>query len=195
MTYAAITKTSWCIDTANTQASFFPVSFPNPPGTCKAVANPGWRKRVRVGNTIFSEHLMHLVTSLSSRVVPEAERMSVVDKLFGLSYVLKLEPTVFSMAERLAADYHGAYWQFNALSNNGFYMAPQSDTIFDVCCENGFEGKLSANALGLAATLYAYSHLSFGGDAFADLCGNQYHLAREYMFQHPEAKSILRAID
>ena len=138
---------------------------------------------------------MHLVTSLSSRVVPEAERMACVDKLFGIGYVLKLEPTVFSMAERLAADYHGAYWQFYALSNGGFYMAPQSDTIFDVCCENGFEGKLSANALGLAATLYAYSHLSFGGDAFADLCSNQYHLVREFMFQHQEVRSISRAID
>lgn len=138
---------------------------------------------------------MHLVSSLSSRVVPESERMAVVDKLFGIRYVLKLEPTVFSMAERLAADYHGAYWQFNALANGGFYMAPRGDTIFDVCCENGFDGKLSADALGLTATLYAYSHLSFGGDAFADLCGNQYHLAREFMFQHPEARSILMAID
>lgn len=138
---------------------------------------------------------MHLVNSLSSRVVPEAERMSVVDKLFGIGYVLKLEPTVFRFAERLAADYHGAYWQFYALSNGGFFMAPRGDTIFEFSCENGFQGKLSANALGLTACLYAYSHLSFGGDAFADLCGNQYHLVREYMFQHPEAKSILRAID
>ena len=138
---------------------------------------------------------MHLVSSLSGRVVPESERMSIVDKLFGIGYILQLEPTVFSMAERLAADYHGAYWQFYALSNGGFYMAPRGDTTFDVCCENGFEGKLSADALGLTATLYAYSHLSFGGDAFAGLCGNQYHLAREFMFQHPEARSILRAID
>ena len=138
---------------------------------------------------------MHLVSSLSSRVVPESERMSVVDKLFGIGYVLQLEPTVFRFAERLAADYYGGYWQFYALRNGGFYMAPRMDTIFDVCCENGFEGKLSANALGLAACLYAYSHLSFGGDAFADLCGNQYHFAREFMFQHPEARSILRAVD
>lgn len=138
---------------------------------------------------------MHLVSSLSRRVVPEAERMSVVDKLFGISYVLQLEPTVFSMAERLAADYHGAYWQFNALSNRGFYMAPRGDTIFDVCCENGFEGKLSADALGLAACMYAYSHLSFGGDAFADLCGQHFHRLREFLLHHAEVRALLRAID
>ena len=138
---------------------------------------------------------MHLVSSLSSRVVPESERMSVVDKLFGIGYILQLEPTVFRFAEQLAVTYHGGYWQFNVLSNGGFYMAPRGDTTFEVCCENGFEGKLSADALGLTACLYAYSHLSFGGDAFADLCGNQYHLAREFMFQHPEARSISRAID
>lgn len=138
---------------------------------------------------------MHLVTVLSSRVVPESERMSVVDKLFGISYVLQLEPTVFSMAERLAAAYHGAYWQFYAVSNGGFYMAPRSETIFVVCCENGFEGELSADALGVTACLYAYSHLSFGQGEFAQTCARHYHLLREFAMGHAEVRSILRAID
>ena len=74
-------------------------------------------------------------------------------------------------------------------------MAPRSDATFIVSCENGYEGKLSADALGIAACLYAYSHLSFGQGDFADTCANQYHLLREYMFGHPEVKEILRAID
>jgi len=115
-------------------------------------------------------------------VVPETERMNVVDQLFGVRYVTLFEPTVFNMAGMLAADYGGAYWEFFSLSNSGFFAAPRGDTIYDVSCPNGFNGKLSANALGLTATMYAYSHLSFGGDAFADLCATQYHLAREYIF-------------
>lgn len=138
---------------------------------------------------------MHLVTSLSSRVVPEAERMACVDKLFGISYVLKLEPAVFSMAERLASDYHGAYWQFNALSNGGFYMAPRANALFAVTCENGFEGQLSADALGVTACLYAYSHLSFSDGEFAQRCGQHYHLLRDWAMAHVEARAILRAID
>ena len=164
----------------------------------QAVANTGWRKRVRVElRPLFFDWIlnMNMIDTISCHLVPESERMNVVDNLFGVRYVTLFEPTVFNMAGMLAAEYDGAYWQFYTLSNGGFFMAPFGENIYDACCQNGFEGKLSANALGLSATLYAYSHLSFDGDAFADLCGNQYHLAREYMFQHPEAKSILRAID
>lgn len=136
-----------------------------------------------------------MIKTIFNIVVPEAQRMNVVDKLFGIQYVLILEPAVFRFAETLASKYKGAYWTFHTLGNGGFYMSPRSDTIFAVGCENGFEGKLSADALGIVACLYAYSHLSFGDDEFAETCAAQYHLLREFVFQHPEAKKILRAID
>ena len=60
-------------------------------------------------------------------------------------------------------------------------MAPSSDTRFDVLCDNQFEGDLSADALGITACLYAYSHLSFGGGNFSRECARHYHLLREYM--------------
>lgn len=139
---------------------------------------------------------MNTLDSISCHLVPEPDRLAFVDKLFGINYVLKLEPTVFRFAEQLAApEYNGGYWQFFALSNGGFYMAPRLDTIFEVSCENGFEGKLSADALGIAACLYAYSHLSFGEGAFAELCAQQYHWLRDYMLGHPEVRGILGAID
>jgi hypothetical protein len=138
---------------------------------------------------------MTCIQIITSQFVPESERMAVVDKQFGIQYVLKLEPTVFSMAENIAPAYNGAYWNFYTLSNGGWYMAPRGDNIFAVSCENGFEGKLSADALGIASCLYAYSHLSFGEGPFAESCADQYHLLREYMFQHTEVKAILRTID
>jgi hypothetical protein len=176
--------------------SIFSLSFPIP-GSCFAICFAAVAPACPVGtpSSLSLEHFMHLVSSLSSRVVPESERISIVDKMFGLSYVLKLEPTVFRFTERLAADYHGAYWQFNALSNGGFYMAPRSETLFAVSCENGFEGQLSPDALGITACLYAYSHLSFGDGEFARRCGQHYHLLRDWAMAHVEAKAILRAID
>lgn len=139
---------------------------------------------------------MNMTNNVSSHLVPEADRLAFVDKLFGINYVLKLEPTVFRFAEQLAAPvYNGGYWQFFALSNGGFYMAPRLSTIFEVSCENGFEGKLSADALGLTACLYAYSHLSFGEGAFAETVSQHYHWLREYMMEHPEVRGILGAID
>ena len=121
--------------------------------------------------------------------------MDIVDKLFGIKYVLQLEPTVFRFAEQLATKYSGGYWQFHALSNGGFYMAPRDDTIYSVSCDNGYEGKMTADALGITACLYAYSNLSFGEGEFAEACAEHYHWLREYMFGHSEVKSILRAID
>jgi hypothetical protein len=109
---------------------------------------------------------------------------------------LRLEPFVFSTASRLSEDYGGVYWQFYSLGNGGFYMAPDSHGKFQVASENGHECFMAADAMGITACLYAYSHLSFGGnDEFAEICARQYHLLREFMFEHPEARDILRAID
>ena len=136
-----------------------------------------------------------IAKSITNTTVPDSARLAFVDRLFGIQYVLKLEPTVFKMAERIAPEYSGAYWNFHALSNGGFYMSPRSDTEFSVSCENGYEGRLSPDALGIAACMYAFSHLSFGDDRLAQTCTEQYHLLREYLFEHPEVKAILRAID
>jgi hypothetical protein len=56
----------------------------------------------------------------------------------------------------MAQDYSGGLWEFYTLSNGGFYMAPSTDVIFHVSCDNMFEGDLSGDALGITACLYAY---------------------------------------
>ena len=136
-----------------------------------------------------------MITKSITNIVPESERMAFVDKLFGIGYVIKLEPTVFTMAERLAPQYTGGSWQFHELGTGGVYMAPRFDTEFAICCENGYEGKLSPDALGVAASMYAFSHLSFGDGRFAQTCAEHYHLLREFMFEHAEAGQILQATD
>ena len=137
--------------------------------------------------------------TITRTLVPESKRMDIVDKLFGIKYVLKLEPTVFQFAEQLADNYDYGYWEFYTLSNGGFYMAPRSDTIYNVSCDNGFDGQMTADALGLVTCLYAYSNLSFGDGTgageFAETCANHYHWLREYAMDHAEVRSILRAID
>ena len=137
-----------------------------------------------------------MVTTICKHLVPEHQRSSHVAKLFGHHFPMRLEPFVFGITERLSSDYVGGYWEFFALCNGAFYMAPQSDTFFNVSCENGFEGKLSADALGITACLYAYSNLSFtDGDAFAKTCAQQYHLLRDYAMDHAEVGAILGATD
>ena len=136
------------------------------------------------------------LTTITRQQVDDKQRIKHTSDLFGIRFPLNIEPAIFSIAASVVTEYNGAYWEFYSLSNGGFYMAPCSDKQYQVSCDNGFEGKLSADALGITACLYAYSHLSFASNpSFADICSNQFHLLHEYMLDHDEASAILAAID
>ena len=133
--------------------------------------------------------------TIQRKQIPVHKRVQHTADLFGLSFPMRLEPTVYHLASLLSEDYNGGYWEFYTLSNKGFYMAPQSETPYAVCCPNSYEGELSPDALGIVACLYSYSHLAFGENAFAELCAEHYHRLRDYALEHDEAGAILAAID
>ena len=123
-------------------------------------------------------------------------RTQVTSELFGLNFPMKLEPLIFNLTDHISDNYSGGYWDFQTLSNGGFYMSPCSDDHFNVGCENGFEGRLSGDALGIVVCLYAYSHLSFNGqNGFDEVCAEHFHLLREFALDHNEAGGIFSAID
>lgn len=123
------------------------------------------------------------------------DRVNHTAALFGVHFPLHLEPTIYAFAEHLSPDYQGGYWLFYTLSNGGFFMAPDDDRVFRVRSENGFSGVLSADALGITACLYGYSHLSFSKMLIADTFAAQYHRLREYALDLPEVGAIMAAID
>ena len=124
----------------------------------------------------------------------ETERINYTANHFGKNFPFRIEPFIYDLARTLSGDYAGGYWNMYELSIGGFYMAPESDTPYNAVCLNGYEGTLSADAFGITVCLYAYSNLSFSED-LADVCGEQYHLLREFMFEHPEVREILAAIE
>lgn len=135
-------------------------------------------------------------TTITRNKISTNLRIKHTAELFGIRFPLNIEPAIYAITGNIAAEYDGAYWEFYSLSNGGFYMAPSLDRLYEVSCDNGYEAKLSADALGIAACLYAYSHLSFSSNqAFAEICANQYHWLREFMLEHAEASAILGAID
>ena len=134
--------------------------------------------------------------TITRQVVAVEQRINHTASLFGINFPMCFEPFVYSITTKIAAEYDGGYWEFYELSNGGFYMAPDPDQQFHVVCENGFDGRLSGDALGVAVCLYAYSNLSFGdANEFAETCASQYHLLRDYMLEHKEVSTILGAID
>jgi len=134
-------------------------------------------------------------STVTRELVPEDQRLVVVERLFGMAFPLQLEPVIYGITERMAEDYDGGYWEFWTLSNEGFYMTPSEDRIFHVKCQNMYEGDLSADALGITSCLYAYSNLSFSLTDMAREYARHYHLLREYMLDHPEVREILGATD
>ena len=135
------------------------------------------------------------LTNIVRQQVSDKQRIQHTAALFGIHYPLNIEPAIYSITSSIASEYNGGYWEFYSLNNGGFYMAPYSDKPYQVSCDNGFEGKLSADAIGITACLYAYSHLSFTANpTFADICSNHYYWLREYMLEHAEASAILAAI-
>ena len=134
-------------------------------------------------------------STVTRELVPEDQRLVVVERLFGMAFPLQLEPVIYGITERMVEDYDGGYWEFWTLSNEGFYMTPSEDRIFHVKCQNMYEGDLSADALGVTSCLYAYSNLSFSLTDMAREYARHYHLLREYMLDHPEVREILGATD
>jgi hypothetical protein len=136
-------------------------------------------------------------TAVTRHLVPEDQRLAVVEKLFGLHFPLRLEPVIYGITKKMTeGQYSGGYWQFYTLSDGGFYLAPESDEIYQVACDNYWQGELSGDALGIVSCLYSFSHLSFSRDLeFARTCAKHYHLLREFMMNHEEVASILGAID
>ncbi len=87
--------------------------------------------------------------TITKTEVSECDRVKETARLFGYAFPLKIEPTIYHMADDLSPDYHGGYWHFWRLSNGGFYMAPSSPATFEVLAENGYQGTLSADAFGI----------------------------------------------
>ena len=132
---------------------------------------------------------------ITRQLVADDQRTILTAEYFGVYFPLQLEPFIYAMTSRLSDDYSGGYWQFYTLSNGGFFMTPDISGRLQVVSENGYEGFMSADALGITACMYAYSHLSFGDSEFAGICADQYHWLREFMFGHAEVTEILGAID
>jgi hypothetical protein len=139
---------------------------------------------------------MNIAATIHRERLDGAQRINYTAKLFGNHFPMQLEPFIFDMARRLSEDYRGGLWHFYALTNEAFYMAPDLPETFLVQSQNGYQGTMSADALGITACLYAYSHLSFTGRGeFAETCARHYHRLLEYTFEHLEATQILACID
>jgi hypothetical protein len=144
-------------------------------------------------NTHMNSSIDITSTKIDAREVPNDERLQILPRHFG-RHMLTVEAAVYAFMRKLAKQYTGGYWNYFELSNGGFYMAPAHETPFDICVDtNGFENRMSADAAGITACLFALSHLSF--QIQHDTIASHFHQLRDFALEHAEASVILAAID
>ncbi|CAN7642788.1 antirestriction protein [Brucella pseudogrignonensis] len=128
-------------------------------------------------------------------IVSDARRPQFLPNLFGHSFLLIAENTVYNLMQRLSPlDYNGGFWDFYEHEDQPLYMAPKTANRFRITGDvTGFHGEVSADAAGIIATLFAFSHLSFLYQS-DQLCDG-YSRLYAYAAYHPEAAEIFQAID
>ncbi|MBN3856703.1 antirestriction protein [Paraburkholderia sp. Ac-20340] len=130
---------------------------------------------------------------ITSAVVPHELRLMVLPRYLGGHYVAG-ESLVYDWAARLCSNYDHGSWNYFALSNGGFYMAPVNMGRVHVRWHlNGYNDMMGADAFGITVTLFALCHLA--EKTQDDTIIDRFHQLREFATQHVEAANILRAID
>lgn len=134
-------------------------------------------------------------TTQRATIVADKDRLKFLPDLFGTSHLILAENIVYFFMEKLSPlDYSGGFWDFYEFDGKPLFLAPQSKARFritgGVTC---FQGEVSAEAAGIIATLFTFSHLSFQAESerFSEGYGRLYHYAGD----HPEASEIFQAID
>ncbi len=128
-------------------------------------------------------------------IVPDNCRPQFLPALFGHSLLIVAENTVYTILERLSPlDYGGGFWEFYENEGHPLYMAPKTDRRFRITGDiTMYRGEVSADAAGIIATLFAFSHLSFRYQS--DRLCDGYSRLYAYAAYHPEAAEIFQAID
>ena len=133
-------------------------------------------------------------SSIVATRVPEMSRMTFLPQHFD-THMMIFERELYAQLRPLSADYDGGYWHFYDLSNGGCYLAPTARERFHITVPgNGFGARLSADATGIMATLFALSHLSFRFPSY-EIYSERFYQLRDFAGEHAERRLIFGAID
>ncbi|MCM0752673.1 antirestriction protein [Brucella pseudogrignonensis] len=134
-------------------------------------------------------------TACVATLVPEHRRETFLPTLFGLQRLIIAENTLYNLMGWLSPrDYGGGFWDFYELEGKPLYLVPTSRPRYRIACDtNSYEGDVSADAAGIIATLFTFSHLSFKYQS--DHLAEGYNRLYAFAAAHAEAPEIFQAID
>ena len=125
-----------------------------------------------------------------SRVI-SMERTEIFPKHVGI-HANQLLKVMTSTALRLCGGYQSDRWPYWEVSNGTFYIAcGEQHTMLKVSnLKNGYKGMVSADAVGVSASLLAFEKLAVETkeQVFRELSEK----LKEYAMKHPEAEEIFK---
>jgi hypothetical protein len=113
--------------------------------------------------------------------------------------VFLIDTAVYDSLANLAVDQsqYGNLYELVVLSTGGLYLAPdrkyQKDKKITLRSPNGSERTVSSDAAGIVASLFAFSHLSFGRGG--QVAGGAYRKLYAYALNHAEIGDIAALLD
>ncbi|WP_287003973.1 antirestriction protein [Sphingobium sp.] len=128
-------------------------------------------------------------------LVPEERRDFFLPAMFGSTLLIVAENAVYTLMQRLApCDYDGGLWNFYERDGQALFLAPTCKPRLRIGSSiTEYRGEVSAEAAGIIATLFTFSHLSFHYES--QLLVDGYHRLYACLAEHPEAVDIFQAID
>ena len=134
--------------------------------------------------------------SITRTKCPLEQRLTFLPKNVGQNSgrFLRYEHLTYTFMEKACPDYNGGFWEFYSLSNDGFYIAPDSEDLLKMQWhDNYFDGVMSADAAGICISLMAQS--AFAWEVDSAHFGEKFNALRDYAAEHEEAAMIFRFID
>lgn len=136
-------------------------------------------------------------SAIKAMILPQEQRSGFMRRYFGKSAFMT-ESVLFSFMDKLCESYTGGYWEFVELTNGAMFLFPKmsEEKVRCTWAENYSEEMVSPEAAGITATLMALSYMSFKvqGDDLEKVC-QVYDGLREFVYEHPEARSIIALTD
>ena len=136
---------------------------------------------------------MSKADTIECAVVQEGRRMGVLPRYLGVRHMISGEAMIFDMMRSMAAEYQGGSWDMLELSNDAFYMRPEGQGDMRIVAPNGVCERITRDAAGLVATLYALNTLAWRSEE--DRIIALYRRVLSFAKGHAEAGKIAALID
>ena len=130
--------------------------------------------------------------TVAVEIVDVRQQSIVLKRYLGVDSA-RIEGDIYALMRRLSPDHRQGLWRLYELSNGAFYLAPDVERLCIQVERTSFNGVLSGDAVGIAATLLGLRNgcRVYGNDGLFTVLFR----LRDFARKHPEGVAILAATD